>query len=164
MKIRLTQLGPRLSTTALHRLEAALGNELPGAYLRFLSKQNGGTALGHCFRFSGRTSQRYYVNEFLSATKSTRGPLSILEMRAQWNDGIPSDTIPIAIVSGEYLLLLRISGARRGHVDLKVTADVENWTDPEDGIVPVAKSFPEFLKMLDFIPEEELDEDEYGLW
>ncbi|HUG68223.1 MAG TPA: SMI1/KNR4 family protein [Pirellulaceae bacterium] len=156
--------GPKLTTKSILALESAIDAAVPQDYLCFLHATNGGSASGLIFSVPGKKGTRY-INDFLAASQSIRGPLAILDVRKQCTEFIPKDALPIAFVSGDDLLLLRTRPPKRfGAIDLKINSDVTNHDDPESGVVRVAKSFEAFMTMVKQVPEEELDDDDYGMW
>ncbi|MGN6544047.1 MAG: hypothetical protein ACTHK7_03290 [Aureliella sp.] len=77
---------------------------------------------------------------------------------------IPEDAIPVAFVNGENLVIMRTVGRRANKMQIKISADVSDPNDPEDGIKSVAGSFRKFIELLRFTAVEELDENDYGLY
>jgi SMI1 / KNR4 family (SUKH-1) len=162
-KLHLANCGPKLSARALKRLETAIGGKLPQDYLKFLSLHNGGETPGYVLRIPTEPGILLYMHGFLSATESARGLATVLLVKRNCEEYIPSDTIPIAFFDEDDLLLLRTSGARRGQVDLKLSGNVTDHEDPESGVVPVAKSFREFVGKLTVLSKDD-EEYEYGMW
>jgi len=164
LDFRLKRTGPKLTTKSVRALEAAVDTPIPDDYLGFLRQTNGGSGTGLIFSVRGKKGVRY-INNFLAASKSSRGPLAILDVRKECTGFIPNDALPIAFVSGDDLLLLRTRPPKRfGAIDLKVNSDITVHDDPESGIIRVARSFGAFMGMVKQVPEEELDDDDYGMW
>jgi hypothetical protein len=74
---------------------------------------------------------------------------------------LPTQSLPIAYVDGDNLLLLRVDAKKFGQIYLYVDCESAAATK---GIHRVAKTFGEFLKGLQYTDPAELDDDDYGLW
>jgi SMI1-KNR4 cell-wall len=158
MELKLTQRGTKLTKKAIDSFKSKLAIELPSDYQDFVSSNNGGTATGYWFR-SKRA--RRYINTFFAITPSPRGPMTIGRVMENCREILPTQSLPIAYVDGDNLLLLRVDAKKFGQIDLYVDCESAAATK---GIHRVAKTFGEFLKGLQYTDPAELDDDDYGLW
>lgn len=152
--------GRKLAEKRIRSLEELLDCALPVDYRAFLLKHNGGDPNRRFFfvRQTGRTTildSFLMVDANLVAPREDASPSSISYMHHAFGRFVPPDCLIIGIVARDNLLLLRIRGKRRGRVDLKVMGDmplppdIADWErDPEQCVIPIAKSFSVFLDML----------------
>jgi hypothetical protein len=158
MDLKLTQRGTKLTKKSIDGFKTKLSLELPIDYQDFLSANNGGTATGYWFR-SKRTKR--YINTFFAITSTSRGPMTIGKVMENCRDILPIQSLPIAYVDGDNLLLLRVDAKKFGQIDLYIDCESASATK---GIHRVAKTFGEFLNGLQYTDSAELDDDDYGLW
>lgn len=158
MDLKLTQRGTKLTKKSIAGFKTKLSLELPIDYQDFLLGSNGGTATGYWFR-SKRTKR--YINTFFAITSSSRGPMTIGKVMENCRDILPVQSLPIALVDGENLLLLRVDAQKFGQIDLYIDGESTMATR---GLHRVAKSFGEFMNGLQYTDPAELDDDDYGLW
>lgn len=91
------------------------------------------------------------------------GKYSILENLEIYNARIPDDCIPIACTPADNQILMCIEGTREGqiyfwdhHDEREITGDDEN---DYGNMYLVAKSFPEFVKLLEVNEDSDIDPD-----
>jgi SMI1/KNR4 family protein SUKH-1 len=89
------------------------------------------------------------IGEYLAQPHEEADDESIAFAHHEYGDGVPDDCLIIGSSGRDDLLLLRLSGDRRGQIDLKI---VDDWDPERDGkesdTYPVAESFSALLAML----------------
>lgn len=163
LKLSLSKVGQRLGEKARKKLSDVLNGVDAEDYLEFLKHHNGGDATGYWFKIRG-SKEKQYVDTFLSASDSKGYPTSLFLVKKNAEGFIPEDAIPVAFVNGENLVIMRTVSRRANKIQIKISADVADPNDPEDGIKSVAGSFRKFIELLRFASVEELEEDDYGLY
>ncbi len=134
--------------------ERRIGASLPEDYRRFLEEHNGGVPDPTAFRITwkGQPWARRFpyddVDFLFGVTRDS--PHNLLTQWECYKDRVPEDTIPIGFDPGANVLLLGISGPRRGQVLFWVhDYEVEEGDEPDDRNVGfVAPSFTAFLDAL----------------
>ena len=146
--------GPTLTEENIARLEDQLQCRLPADYRDFLLKHNGGRpSRVHFSILLGGETEEWWIDSFYSVDEHLAQPSS--EARgatlscAHFTDGefVPRDCLVIGSAVRDDRLLLRLSGDRRGQIDMKFGEDMDQ-ADPEGGIYPLAESFCAFLRSL----------------
>lgn len=132
--IRMTEVGPTLTSGDVDALERRLACRLPEEYRTFLLENNGGIPSPDEFEQSA-------VRCFLSVQASA--PLDDVEiMTREHRDRIPDRMIVIAKDDFGNLVLLSVSGNDLGAVNFW---DHEQEHLGDAAVSPVASSFKEFL-------------------
>jgi hypothetical protein len=149
--LRTIETGPPIEESALEKLEAELGVELPGAYRTFLKRSSGGRPERDVFPihdFPGNPEGR--IHFFFSIDH----PFECYRLgwnRDVFSDRIPPELLPIATTEGEDQVCLGISGEARGRVIYWYGVE---YDDRAERFYPIADSFEQFLN--------ELHRDEYS--
>lgn len=159
MKITFRGYRQQITGKAIEELERQLGCKLPNDYRQFLLKHNGGIPDANCFYVHPDDERTTWIDEFCFVDKNLAIPLesaepySIAFERFKWEDKIPSGFMVIGISARDNLVLLAITGKRKGEVWLKIVGDLpieEDWTKLKTKHMKrVADSFSAFLDKLD---------------
>jgi hypothetical protein len=166
--------GAPLSSATLAKLEAQLGAPLPDNYRRFLLRSNGGTPAKAAFsvetgpapagmakkwRDKWEARQERWVDQFftiddhLAKGDDSASPETLAFWRAADWAMLPPETLPIAAVTRDDILLLYLRGPRKGEVHLRCDEylDASKDATPQDveaAIRFVARSFDDFFNGL----------------
>lgn len=139
---------------AIAELERKIGSVLPEDYRRFVEQYDGGFPEPPRFpiTWSGQPWARRFPYDDVSIFfgPSRPSPSNLLVEQERYRDRVPRDTLPIGMDPGGSLLLLGISGQRRGQVLFWASDyEVDEGDEPDDRNVGfVAPSFTAFLDAL----------------
>ena len=139
---------------AIAELERKIGAVLPEDYRRFLDQYDGGFPEPPRFRITwkGQPWARRFPYDDVSIFfgPSRASPSNLVIEWERFKDRVPRDTLPIGMDPGGSLILLGISGPRRGEVLFWASDyEVEEGEEPDDRNVGfVAPSFTAFLDAL----------------
>lgn len=139
----ITSLGPGLTQEQIAAAEAALGQEIPGAYKRLLRFTNG-CKLVHCVFFLPRSAARpdgklEGVRHLMGVGLKPAGH-DLVAWNKMFGDQFPSSSFTFASDSGGNDYLVFSAGPRRGEVAFR---------DHETGeLNPLASSIDEFFQHL----------------
>ena len=143
-----------VASSAIQDFERRIGIQLPDDYRSFLEQYNGGCPEPEVFhmRWHDQDLARRFAYDMVDFLYGIdRGSPHDLFINWQcFQDRVPKDTIPIGNDPGPNMILLGVSGARRGHVLFWVSGEeVQEGEEPDDRNVGfVAPSFTAFLDSL----------------
>lgn len=153
MPLKISSCGPQLTELDITAFEKRIGQLLPADYRNFLLAHNGGVPESHVIRnnevgdlevqlFYGIREEEYFDIDLLRES-----------MRGRW----PERFLAIAIDSFGDFYCLSLSGPDAGEVYFW---DHEQEADPDEpatelNLFPIAKSFAEFLYLMEPIDSEE---------
>lgn len=145
-----------VATSAIQDFERSIGIQLPDDYRSFLEQYNGGRPEPERFRMRWHDqdlARRFPYDDVDFLYGIDRGrPHDLFIWWQCFQDRVPKDTIPIGNDPGPNMILLGVSGTRRGHVLFWVSGEeVEEGDEPDDRNVGfVAPSFTAFLDSLSY--------------
>ena len=136
--------------------EALIGAKLPNSYVNFLLHHNGGKVSPEAFSIEW-TDQYWAEGNDKGAVSWFFGLIDDEDVGLENNyhefkERIPSGTLPIADDPGGNLLLLGLSGDRKGHIMFWVMDEEVDWEGGEtpdfSNVGHLANSFETFLSAL----------------
>lgn len=137
--------GPPLGEVDIEGVEREMGVRLPDDYRSFLLRFNGGQPTPDAFLFRGG-SDGSLVNIFFGVNH----PDPRHDLVRVWRDNrrvLPPDLLPIGYDAGGSLLLVGVSGERRGRVYFEFHELAGEDDDPmnEESMGDIADSFTDFI-------------------
>jgi hypothetical protein len=172
MKMKLYDVGPKVTLEQVIEIEKTIGHQLPQQYKDFLLQFNGGEVSPDCFKvkYSGQEWAEGLEEALLRAFYSIpeHEYYSFLENQEFYEGRVPADTILIADTPGRDKILLGIEGENTGKIFYwNGSYEVDEEEQAEEGFQAdysnvgfVANSFNEFLKGL-YIMKGDDDDNEY---
>ena len=129
------------SESQIQRLELRLQHKLPDDYRKFLETSNGGTPLRRRFRIPDCNGEA-----LVDVLLGIDSPNDTFAWMDELSDDLPPTFLPIGFDPGGNAILLDASNGQVLYWDS--ARHFENSTD-EENTFPLAKSFAEFLALLE---------------
>jgi hypothetical protein len=172
MKIKLYDVGPKITLEKIAEIEKTIAHQLPQQYKDFILKFNGGKTDLNCFKvhYNGQEWADDIEEALLRSFHSMpeHKYYNFLKNQRFYKDRVPSDTILIADTPGRDKVLLGVEGENMGKVfywngEYEVAEEEpaeEGFQADYSNVGFVANSFNEFLKGL-YTMEGDDDDNEY---
>ena len=169
----LENAGPPLTADQIAAMESQLGASLPDDYRQFLLQTNGGKPTKAMFQFDAGPAPRWMAKKWQAKWKPRQeawiesfhridenlampdpdAPGTLAFWRAQDWLMLPREALRIATVTRDDVLLLYLSGPRRGEIQVMCTEQIDESEEPTEQTVEaaihfVAPSFGEFFSAL----------------